>query len=324
MKAAGLVMTLAAFGAAPALLGDGPFLYVTNERSGTVTVIDGSTDRTVATIPVGSRPRGVQASPGGRRIYVAVSDRADKSKETIAVIDTVSNEVVQRFASGIDPEQFAVSPDGKTAVIANEDAAQASFLNLSSGKIEASRPVGTEPEGVGITPDGRFAWVTGETSNTVTVFEMKSRRAVRTIPTDQRPRVVVFSSDGKRAYVSCEVAATLLVLDAASGSRLARVAFEGAEKPEGIAFAPDRKSYWVATSHGHSVAIVNAETNAIQARVPVGQRPWGVAMTAGGKLYTANGKSNDVSVVDTKTRRVIATIPAGDGPWGVAVASRPR
>jgi YVTN family beta-propeller protein len=54
--------------------------------------------------------------------------------------------------------------------------------------------------------------------------------------------------------------------------------------------------------------------------IPVGQRPWGIALTPDGrKLYTANGLSDDVSVVDTATNKVIATIKAGDGPWGIGL-----
>ena len=50
--------------------------------------------------------------------------------------------------------------------------------------------------------------------------------------------------------------------------------------------------------------------------VPVGKRPWGIAVTPDGKrLYTANGLSGDVSVLDTATLKVIATIPAGEGAW---------
>jgi len=54
--------------------------------------------------------------------------------------------------------------------------------------------------------------------------------------------------------------------------------------------------------------------------IPVGERPWGIALTADGrKLYTANGISNDVSVIDTTTNKVTGTIKAGDGPWGIAL-----
>jgi YVTN family beta-propeller protein len=60
----------------------------------------------------------------------------------------------------------------------------------------------------------------------------------------------------------------------------------------------------------------------VVATIPVGQRPWGIALTPDGrKLYTANGPSNDVSVVDTEKMQVLKKIPAGKIPWGVAIGS---
>src|ERR1700736_3590473 len=38
-------------------------VYVSNEKSGDVTVINGSDNRVLATIPVGKRPRGIHAGP---------------------------------------------------------------------------------------------------------------------------------------------------------------------------------------------------------------------------------------------------------------------
>jgi YVTN family beta-propeller protein len=56
------------------------------------------------------------------------------------------------------------------------------------------------------------------------------------------------------------------------------------------------------------------------AEIPVGRRPWGIAISGDGKLlYTANGGSNDVSVVDVATRRVRSTIRVGAKPWGIAL-----
>jgi YVTN family beta-propeller protein len=57
------------------------------------------------------------------------------------------------------------------------------------------------------------------------------------------------------------------------------------------------------------------------ATIPVGRRPWGLALTPDGKkAYAANGLSNDVSVIDMQTQKVIASIPVGKMPWGVAIA----
>src|SRR4051812_46856197 len=49
------------------------WVCVSNERSGDVSIIDPATDKAIAVIPVGKRPRGIHASPDGKTLYVAVS-----------------------------------------------------------------------------------------------------------------------------------------------------------------------------------------------------------------------------------------------------------
>src|SRR5437762_2215407 len=56
---------------APLALAD--HVHVTNEKSGEVSVIEGTTREVVATIPVGKRPRGIRVSPDGKTLFVAVS-----------------------------------------------------------------------------------------------------------------------------------------------------------------------------------------------------------------------------------------------------------
>src|ERR1700678_2343574 len=51
----------------------GPRVYVSNEASGDVTVVDVTSGKAIATLPVGKRPRGIQRSPDGARVYVALS-----------------------------------------------------------------------------------------------------------------------------------------------------------------------------------------------------------------------------------------------------------
>jgi len=54
--------------------------------------------------------------------------------------------------------------------------------------------------------------------------------------------------------------------------------------------------------------------------VPVGQRPWNMALTPDGKkLYVANGRSNSVTVIDTASRSKLRDIAVGKLPWGVVI-----
>src|SRR2546423_131596 len=92
----------------------GPLAYVTNERDGTITVIDTATDRVVSTFNVGGRLRGVRVGPDGR-VYVAVSTPSGKSydpKENhVAAVAAAGGEGVATYEVGPDPGQFALSAD---------------------------------------------------------------------------------------------------------------------------------------------------------------------------------------------------------------------
>jgi YVTN family beta-propeller protein len=196
--------------------GENYYIYVSNERSDNVSVIDGATREAVATIPVGKRPRGIHASPDGTTVYVAVSGtppepppkldangnpifqkghddddddkNADKAADGIAIIDVAQRKVTGKLPAGSDPENFAVSPDGKHLFISNEDVGTASVLNIASGKVEKIIPTHKEPEGVGIRPDGKVFFVTCETDGEIFAVDASTFKTITHFNVGGRPR----------------------------------------------------------------------------------------------------------------------------------------
>ena len=158
MKAATALLLL--FLAAPATAE--PLAYVTNEVAGTVTILDTATHRVVATVamtPAGARPRGIQRTADGKRLYVALSDLAHLAKgpaDAVVALDAHTFKELQRFDVGTDPERFVVSRDGSRLYSANEDAGTATVTDIRRNKVIASLVVGIEPEGVALSPDGRW------------------------------------------------------------------------------------------------------------------------------------------------------------------------
>ena len=92
----------------------------------------------------------------------------------------------------------------------------------------------------------------------------------------------------------------------------------------GVMLDPRRERLYLSTGRGGTVAVVDMRGPKLVAEIPVGPRPWGIALSADGRrLYTANGPSNDVSVIDVAALRVIKRIPVGNSPWGVAIGPAP-
>lgn len=326
-----------AFAASTAKAGPAEYaVYVTNERSGDVTVIDGASDAVVATFPVGKRPRGLHASRDGKRVYVAVSGSprmapgvdaerapADKSADGIGVIDVAARKVVEKWHAGSDPEQFSMNKEGALAFIANEDEASLSIVDLTSGRLRGKVKVSEEPEGVGVNPTNGEVYVTCEEKGEVFVVSPDEQHVLAKIEVGGRPRSVAFTPDGARAFVPSETGGYVSVIDTKQRAALSKIALPEGALPMMAIVSPDAKELYVTTGRANSVAVVDLTTNTISATIPVGGRVWGAALTPDGtKLYTANGASNDVSVVDVKARKEISRVKVGDGPWGIAIAPK--
>ena len=316
-------------------------VYVSNERSNEVSVIDAATNRVVQTIPVGKRPRGLQLSRDGRTLYVALSGSpiagphvkdddlppADKAADGIGVIDLASGRMTAKMVSGSDPEQFAISLDDRSVYVANEDVGKATVVNLQDGSVVATLTVGYEPEGVAISPDGSRVYVTGESSHSVHVIDTTTNTVIAEIKTAARPRSAAFTPDGARAYVTCENDGAVSVVDVhrnvvVNTIHLRRGPEDELVRPMGIVLSPDGSRAYVTTGRGKSVAVIDTTSDAVLRMIPdVGERPWGIGITSDGKtLYTANGPSNDVTVIDAATLTIVTRVPAGTSPWGVAIS----
>src|SRR6266496_477140 len=311
-------------------------VYVTNETSGELSVIDPVTLEVTATVPLGKRPRGIHASPDGKTIYVALSGSPiggpgvdesklpppDKTADGIGVFDVQQNKLLRLIPSGSDPENFDLSKDGRQLFVSNEDDATHSNVDLSTAHVVRGLSVGEEPEGVTVSPDGKFVYVTSEDTGAISVLDTASSKLIKTFKVGRRPRSIVFAPDGSRAYVNAENDGAVVVIDAVKHQALQaiRLGQPGVIKPMGLALSADGKTLYVTTGRGHSVFVLDTATNQVKASFEVGERPWGIALSPDGKtLYTANGPANDVSVVDLNRRTVTRKIKVRGGPWGVLV-----
>lgn len=316
--------------------------YVSNEDGHTVSVFDTERGEVIATIAVGKRPRGLKLTRDGSRLFVALSGlpkcppsvpdeqcaklERDLKADGVAVIDTATNKVIKVLQAGSDPEQFALSPDGKRLFVANEDSAQTSVVDVESGTIVARIQVGREPEGVGMSPSGQWVLVSNESDNSVSVIDARTLKVVSSVPVGKRPRDMAFTADGKAAYVSGELDASLYRMNVPTGAVERVLQLRQETRPMSVLLDARRKRLYMSTGRGGTVAVIDVTSAPkLVKEVPVGKRPWGIALSADGRfLYTANGPSDDMSIVDTSTLTTIKTVAAGKSPWGVAVGPAPK
>src|SRR2546421_615197 len=155
-----------------------PSIYVTNQLDNTLSVIDGSSYKVVATVPVGTSPAGVAVSPDGRYAYIAGG-----GDDAVSGFDTGSRTIATTVAlpAGSSPAGVALAPDGGSAYVANEVSASVTVINTRSGAVEATIPAGTSPFGVAASPDGRWVYVADLGPGKLAVIDTRVDEVVSTV-----------------------------------------------------------------------------------------------------------------------------------------------
>lgn len=347
------VTTLGLLGAAPpAALAASYQVYVSNERSGDVTIIDGGDFHVVATMAVGKRPRGIHPSPDGKTVYVALSGspiegpppldaqgnpilkkqqadddegaEADKSADGVGIVDVAQRKLTTKIKVGSDPEEFALSSDGSRLYVSNEDVKTVSVINIASAKVEHIVVVGQEPEGVATSPDGKSFYVTCETGGEILVIDAQLYTTQAHFKVGPRPRSVAFQPGTPIAFIPSESAGQLNVIDTGKASVLKVIDLPTGSRPMRVKVAADGSKVYVSTGRAGTILVLDGHSYQVLSTIKVGARPWGIDLSPDGRyLFSANGPSNDVSVVDLKSGQEITRVKAGSGPWGVAVVATP-
>ena len=104
-----------------------PFAYVPNEGSGTLSVIDTATDKVVAELPAGKKPRGTAVSLDGSRAYVS-----DQPNNRLVMIDLAKRQGAGAIELGESPEGLGLSADGRWLVAAIEESNEIVFVDTQT------------------------------------------------------------------------------------------------------------------------------------------------------------------------------------------------
>jgi YVTN family beta-propeller protein len=320
--------------ATPAPAG-GPWVWISNEGSGDLTLLDATLGEVVARVPVGKRPRGLRLSADGRLLYAAVSGSprarpglspafagaAERGADGIAVVDTASRRLVAILPSGQDPESFDLAAGGRLLVVSNEETASAAVVDVASARLVGSVRVGEEPEGVTAAPDGRLVAVTSERENRVDFVDPVALTVAGTAPTCARPRSLVFTRDGAVAFAACEEGAAVAVVDARDLRPAGEIALPPGSRPMGLALSRDGARLYVSNGRAGTVSAIDVVSRKVVATsAELGQRLWGIAAADERTLWVADGPRNEVVALDARSLAVVRRVRMGELPWGVAVA----
>jgi YVTN family beta-propeller protein len=159
----------------------GTKLVVANMGANTVSIIDTSRNRVIATIPVEFQPISVSIDPDGSRAFVT-----HLRSLRMAVIALSTLRATGRVTTG---PATAVLPDitSRRVFVAQLSGNRLGFFDPNIDAELGSVAVGAEPNRLALDVDREKVYVVNRGSDTVTVVDRNSRVVKTEIPTTKRP-----------------------------------------------------------------------------------------------------------------------------------------
>ncbi len=273
-----------------ASLPNGSRVYVTNEASNDVSVIQTSDNTVIATVPVGAHPTLVASLTNGQYVYVACY--ADNN---VSVVRTSDNMVIATIPVGESPCGVAALPSGDYVYVSNCVADNVSVVQTANNTEVATLPVGDHPYAVTARSTGDYVYVTNRGDDNVSKIRTSDNTVVATIPVGDSPwdMAVLLSDD--YVYVTNWGSNDVSVIRTSDNTVVATVTV--GDQPRGIAALPDGKYVYVANCGSSDVSVIRTSDNSVVATLPVGTEPYGVVTLPNGThVYVAN-RSGCVSVI---------------------------
>jgi YVTN family beta-propeller protein len=299
-----------------ALSGDGRLAYISNSWADTVSEIDTRDLKVTRTLKAGFEPTSVLAL--GTSLFAA-----NRISNDISVIDLETGEETRRLAGGRGASYLVSSPDASsiysTHVYPNPGPfrsapqSEITILKASEHAVVQRLPL---PDVAGafhlaFSKDGRLGvaavlrpknlvplahvahgWAIG---NALVLFGEDIGEPVQ-IPIDEidryyaLPFAVAITPDKRKIYVSTSGSDSVTAI---STDRVLQVLTATRTSKERSRLAND----------------LSASARYVEARIPVGRNPKGIALSPdGSRLYVANRLDDSISVISTATNRVMHTI----------------
>jgi hypothetical protein len=263
---------------------DGTHMWIANQSSASVTVLNASNGGPVGTFPVGGTPGGMAFD--GLHMWVSIQD-ANK----VVQVDSITGAILKTVNMSQSSSQpigiaFAFASDGSSEMcVAEMGANSIARVPSDTSQIFALAPVGSQPQAIAF--DGANIWVPNAGDSTVTELDLIGIQ-IRTIPVGTGPGAIAF--DGSNMWVSNFTSNNVTKIRVSDGMVVGTYTVGTA--PGGIAF--DGNNMWIANSGSNSITELRASDGTTLATIAVGNTPSGVAFD-GVYIWVTNSGDNTVT-----------------------------
>jgi YVTN family beta-propeller protein len=230
-------------------------VYVANEFSNTVSVIDTETDMIKSTINVGDFPYGIDTNPLNNRVYVT-----NRGSNTVSVIDGSIDTKLLDISVGKSPVGIAVNPTANWIYVTNLNEGTLSVIDGITNGVIDTLPVGTAPYGVAVNPLTNTLYVSDIVSDTVSVIDGETNNITNKITVGKQPTglTIDITEGSNKLYVANHDSNSVSVIDTRSNQVINNIASVG-DSPVGIAINSISNKLYVSNIASNTVSVIDTK-----------------------------------------------------------------
>jgi YVTN family beta-propeller protein len=327
-------------------------LLILSKQDHTVAIVDPTTLKVVAKIPVGNDPHEVIASSDGNTAYV--SNYGGGAYNTLTVVDVALQAPLATIDLGALRGPHGLDFVGGKVWFTAEAAQAIASYDPATQKIDWILGTGqNRTHMIYVSPDAKRVVTTNVSSGTVSIIEKSAMRAPNgPPPTPQQGsapgapppgpplgsqredwnQTVIKVGEGSEGFDVSPDHKEIWSANAHDGSiaiidftqkKLLQTLPANVRGANRLKFTPDGKQVFVSALSGPNVVVFDATTRKEIKRIPVGHGAAGIQMQPNNsRAFVACTPDNYVVAIDLKTLQVTAHIDAGSQPDGLAWASQ--
>jgi DNA-binding beta-propeller fold protein YncE len=247
-------------------------LYVDNEGSSSLTVIDIHTGRPSGTISI-PFPYNLYFTPDGTKA-IDVVERLQRIEFRDPHHGWRLLKSVAIPWPGADHLDF--SADGSYLMISTEYSGVVAKVDVNKMEMVGYVRVGGLPIDVKLSPDGSVFYVSNQGRMGVSVIDPIAMKEVKFIPTGLGAHGLQVSRDTKSLYVSNRLEGSFSVIDFATRRVVAKWHIPGGGSPDMLQLNPAGTQLWASGRYNATVYVMSTVTGQLIARIRVGSQDHGL------------------------------------------------
>jgi len=319
---------------------DGKRIAVANTDSGTVTLFDVQSRKTLAEIPVGTKPEGVTWI--GKSYLLAVTLY---SEDKVVIIDGEKLTVIKTISTEDEPYGIVSTLDGKNLYVTHEYPGKISEINTAGFTVSRVFDAGKMTRGITLSPDEKNLFVTEFYTASVNKLEITTGKRInrwqgrdddnfarQIIAHPTRPKVYyphirsrthIIDADGS-IFPELTICDTSGLPDKTKRMTIAMDTFNGVyvvATPWETAVSPDGKTLYVIYSGTNDMNICKvmdddySEIQRVGTAIRLGINPRAIRVNPNGKeVYVYNALEFNVTIHDPTSMSKITSMKSCDPP----------